>query len=56
MLLYLTKRAVFTRWKVLERGFYFEFFILGYCQENGLYKGFVRNISGIVTDHDKVYS
>ena len=48
MLLYLTKRAVFTRLKVLARERYF---IDAKCHENV----FTQNISGIVTDHVKFY-
>ena len=52
MLLYLTKRAVFTRWKVLKRGRYFVF-ASGYCHKNVLCKVLSQNISGIVKNHIK---
>ena len=37
MLLYLTIRTVFTRWKILKRRRYFVI-AYGYCHENVLYK------------------
>ena len=40
--------------KSLEKRKYF-IFTLGYSHENVLYKLFTENISGIVTDHIKVY-
>ena len=54
MLLYLTKRAIFKRWKFLKRGRHF-IFALGYCHENVLYKLLTENISGIVTEYVIVY-
>ena len=54
MLLYVTKRAVFIRWKVLKIGRYFAF-AKGYCHENVLHKALTQNISGIVTEHINFY-
>ena len=54
MLLYFTKRVVFTRRKVLKRGSYFIFAYV-YFHEHVLYKVFTRKLSGTITDRIKFY-
>ena len=53
------KSDAFIPWKEscfykIKRGRYF-IFALGYCDESALCKVFTPNVSGIVTDHVKVY-
>ena len=50
----ITKRAVFTRWRVLKRRRYF-IFVQGHCHDNMLYNIFTLDISGTVSDHAKFY-